>query len=231
MAQHADGHGLGRWAIFDPRNKAYSADRKLTTLNPVKWDSASQPVLDQGEVGACTGFSVADILNMPTFEQSRRRKIKAGYLSNTDGLAFYHDATVYDGFKGTFPPNDTGSTGTAAANGAKKRGWWDYYGHTFSFSSFLANLQKQPVMVGTLWSESMMDPNRLGIVRVTGLLEGGHEWVACRYDPGRRLVGGLNHWSRDWGVSGRFWIPVDDMQWLIEEQGDVVVPRPAVKLG
>jgi hypothetical protein len=227
MAQQHDGFGLGRWAVQDPQNLKYNAARKLTTLNPVRWDSDAQPVLDQGELGACTTFTVDDILNTPMFMRNRKRVVRSGFLDNNMALSLYHDATVLDGFKGTYPPVDTGSTGAAAARAAKRRGFWDYYGYTRSFVSFLANLQKQPVMVGTLWTDGMTDPDRNGIVSITGDLVGGHEWMACRYDPRRRLVCGLNHWSKDWGLKGRFWVPVDEMEWLIKEGGDVVVPRPA----
>lgn len=227
MAQHVDGHGLGRWAVLDPANRAFDAGRRLTTLKTVRWDSPNQPILDQGEVGACTGFAVANLLNMPAFARNRHR-VKSGYMNNGDGLSFYHLATVRDGFRGTYPPIDTGSTGTAAAGGAKSLGYWTYYGHTFSMSSFLANLQTQPVMMGTLWTRGMMDPDRNGVIHVTGDIDGGHEWAACRYNASTHMVGGLNQWTREWGLSGRFWIPADEVAWLLAkaQSGDVVVPRP-----
>lgn len=227
MAQHVDGRGLGRWAILDPKNLDHEAPVKtLVSKQDVQWDGAGQPVLNQDKVGGCTGFTIADILNTPRFARCRRRLLRTGYLGNSDGLAFYHDATVLDGFKGTYPPVDTGSTGTAAAKGAQKRGFWDGYGHTFSFEAFLANLQRQPLMVGTLWTRGMSDPDGKGVIEPTGDIDGGHEWMACRIDWARNLVGGLNHWTPEWGVKGRFWIPIPQMQWLLSQQGDVVVPHP-----
>lgn len=224
MQSHV-GNGLGRWAILDPRNRDFDARRTLTAKRSVVWDGSTQPVLDQKDVGGCTGFTVADVLNTPMFAKSRARGGKKGFLTNADALKFYHQATVNDEFDGTYPPVDTGSTGTAAAKAAKQARFWSSYGHTFTFESFLANLQQQPVMLGTAWTEGMSDPRR-GVVRPSGEIVGGHEYMACRIDWARGMVGCLNHWTKDWGVNGRFWVALADMEWLLAQDGDVVVPKP-----
>lgn len=228
MAQHIHGLGLGRWAHLDPENRDYETPiRTLAARKSVQWDADDQPVLNQGDVGGCTGFTVADVLNTPLFAHSRKRGMRRdGYLGDADGLQFYSDATRLDGFQGVYPPNDTGSTGTSAAKGAQKRGFWGAFGHTFSFEAFLANLQRQPVMMGTLWTESMSDPTSEGLVKVQGDPVGGHEWAAMRLDWSLERICGLNHWTSEWGVNGRFWVSFADMEWLINQQGDVVVPHP-----
>lgn len=227
--QHLHGNGLGRWAILDPRNRDYEAPvRKLASKKDVRWDADDQPVLDQGNVGGCTGFTTADILNCPLFAQSRFTGLRRrGYLGNGEALQFYADATRLDGFKGVYPPNDTGSTGTAAAKAAQRRGYWGGYAHTFTFEAFLANLQRQPLMIGTLWTEGMSDPDSKGVIRPAGELVGGHEWGAMRIDWARERIGALNHWTTQWGINGRFWLSFSDMEWLLGQQGDVVVPHPS----
>jgi hypothetical protein len=41
-----------------------------------------------------------------------------------------------------------------------------------------------------------------------------------------RRVKCRNHWTREWGLNGNFYVGFDDMEWLIGEQGEILVPVP-----
>lgn len=223
-----EGKGLGLWLgeqFNDPASR-----RHTTTATVIRTvlHSDSAPILDQGNLGACVGFTDADILNCAKFVGSRRRRDKRGrYINNLTGRAFYHEATVRDEWTDeTWEPDDTGSSVLAGAKALKDLGYIDRYEWAWDMDGFLAALTRQPVMLGTLWTEGMFDPDAKGLIRPTGDLVGGHAYIARGLNTSKRLVRCRNHWTSDWGVRGEFYLSFDDVAWLIEQQGEVLVPIP-----
>ena len=102
----------------------------VRTAKNVAWPPAGE-ILNQGAIGACTGFAVAGLLG--------RR--------GADGLRIYALATRLDTFPGTYPAQDTGSTLTAALKAARKLGYIHSFTVIGSASTALATLVTRPVAV------------------------------------------------------------------------------------
>lgn len=72
----------------------------------------------------------------------------------------------------------------------------------------------------------MDDPNASGLIRPTGELVGGHAYTAFGVNYITERVRCRNHWTADWGRRGDFYVGFADMEWLLAEQGEAVVPLP-----
>lgn len=219
--------GLGRNILHDPRSRDYAFDAAGITYKSVR-HKRYVPVLDQGQVGSCTGNAGTGALGSGSFFQT----LPTGLISTTDARAaesfavsLYGKATAIDPFTGTYPPNDTGSNGLSIAKVCKKEGWIAGYQHCFTFDSFLKALTINPVIAGVGWYDSMYNPDSNGLISISkdAALDGGHEIVLDEIDAERKLIGGTNSWSERWGVKGRFYIGFDTFERLLNEKGDVTV--------
>jgi hypothetical protein len=208
---------LGRVVEHDPRSLAYPAEATLPIITKT-WRHYGA-VLDQGRVGSCTGNAMAQAVN------TRPLHVPPRILTETDALALYGRATVLDGYPGTYPPDDTGSSGLAVAKAAREAGYITAYSHAFGLDHALAALMHGPLIVGTDWHEDMFTPDAHGFVRPTGAVAGGHEYVLLGVDPHHKVLTFLNSWSASWGVHGRFRMTFADFDTLLREQGDVILPR------
>lgn len=212
---------LGRLVEHDPRSRSFMA-ALAPAQRSVLWGHHA-PVLDQGSLGSCTGNAMAQLLNTDLFNTSRG-KVKTGYLTEDDAVKLYHNATILDGYPGTYPPDDTGSSGLGVAKAAKLEGFITAYKHAFGLSHFLSALQLQPVIVGTDWTNGMFKPNKKGFVKPTGSIAGGHEYLALGVDYSAQVITFLNSWSSSWGLGGRFFMTFTDFGKLLGSQGDVTAP-------
>lgn len=225
---------LGRRVEHDPRSRDFPVTAPTPAkLQTVYWGD-SAPVLDQGNLGGCVGWTGADILNTDPYTPVRQTRNNGHFYTDKDGLAFYEAATRSDDIAGTYKPDDTGSSGLGLAKALKKLGLIDRYTHAFTWTQFLASIAVGPVALGTLWTNRMFTPDRNGVVHVGTLsdstIAGGHEYM-CR---GINVEGSLllcrNHWQPSWNpktlgpkMAGEFWLPVPDLRTLLANQGDVTV--------
>lgn len=211
---------LGRVVDHDERSRLYRATRHAVPRS-VLWGHHA-PVLDQGELGSCTGNATAQLINTDYFAKSRKA---GGYLTEADAVQLYELATHLDGIPGnTYPPNDGGSSGLGAAKAGVKLNYFTGYRHAFGFQHFAATLQTQPVIVGTAWYEQMFTPNRTGTVTIGGEMAGGHEYLALGIDYRTSTVTFLNSWGDGWGDSGRFHMSFNTFGQLLADQGDATAP-------
>lgn len=222
---------LGRHVHHDSRNRqyAYSAWNFDVAAADVNWTS-SLGVSDQGRVGACTGFSVLDILGYSQY-WSALTDAERAYLSTNPGqagLLFYHTATVLDSIPGQYVPDDTGSDCGSAAKGGVKLGYFSGYQTAFGAVAFQAALTKGPVMVGTRWDNSMMSPDSSGVIvpdKASGVA-GGHAYLIDGYSLATDRYRMRNHWTTGWGHNGFAYIPRQPFHDLLADQGDVTAPVP-----
>lgn len=213
------GHRLGRLVDHDERSRQYRAAR-ASTPRSVLWGHHA-PVLDQGELGSCTGNATAQLINTDYFAGSRPH----GYLTEADAVQLYELATHLDGIpNNTYPPTDGGSSGLGAAKAGKKLGYFTGYTHCFGFDHFAAALQLQPVIVGTAWYQGMFTPDRHYTVHPSGQVAGGHEYLALGIDYSTQTLTFLNSWGNSWGDDGRFHLSFDDFARLLADQGDATAP-------
>lgn len=223
-----DGKRLGRHIEHDARSLAYGypymAGASLRTVQHPRRIA----VLDQGMIGSCTGnAAVGAIGTHPLFG-----RLPEGHPVLNERLAVkvYARATVIDGVPGTYPTEDTGSTGLAVAKVLKNMGQILGYQHTFDIDTALQAIVAQPILVGTNWHEGMDSPDRSGLVTASGGVRGGHEYVVDGIDVETRRVWATNSWGLGYGIGGRFSMSWDTFADLLDEGGDVVVPIKLPKL-
>jgi hypothetical protein len=222
---------LGRHVEHDPRSLAFAHGvLPKTAIKTVDWTRRA-PIFDQGDLGSCTGNAATGLLGTDSTARTGLTSItvNGGVVPVDEDLAVhvYELATQLDGIKGTYPPDDTGSSGIGAAKALKKLGLAVSYTHAFSLDALKSALQTGPVMVGTVWLESMFDPDpTTGFVKVDrkSQVAGGHEYVLSAYDATRQAFRIDNSWGDSWGVRGSAWFQESDVQWLLSQQGDVTVP-------
>lgn len=214
---------LGRVVDHDERSRLYQA-RRAAAPRSVLWGHHA-PVLDQGELGSCTGNATAQLLNTDYFAASRQHVTGGRYLAEADAVAIYSQATRLDGIPdNTYPPTDGGSSGLGAAKAGKKLGYFTGYKHCFGFNHFAATVQVQPVIVGTTWYDGMFQPSSIGFVRPSGGVAGGHEYLCLGIDYERKTLTFLNSWGSGWGIDGRFLMHFADFAQLLADQGDATAP-------
>lgn len=207
---------LGRLLEHDPRSRAFPA--RTATALVSRTHRHWGPVLDQGDLGSCTGNALTQARNTTPLRAGRP------LLTEADAVTVYGRATALDAFPGTYPPEDTGSSGLAVCKAGAQLGWIRTYRHAFGLDAALAALVLAPVLIGINFYDGMFDPDPAGFIAPSGGLAGGHEMVLTRiYVPGRWVLG-FNSWGPAWGDLGRFRMTFAVLGRLLAEDGDCTVP-------
>lgn len=226
-------HPLGRKVEHDPRSLNYAHGvLPKTAIKSVDWTRRA-PIFDQQSLGSCTGNAAAGLLG--TDSAARTGLTTVSITGDPNGwpvdeelaVEVYKLATTLDNITGAYPPDDTGSSGIGAAKALKKLGLATGYTHAFSIDALKSALQTGPVMVGTVWLESMFNVSAAtGFVDVihNSPVAGGHEYVISAYSADTKSFRMDNSWGESWGLNGSAWLLDTDVQWLLSQQGDVTVP-------
>ena len=221
---------LGRHVQHDPRSLRYAHGvLPKTAIKSVDW-TRRVPHFDQGDLGSCTGNAAAGLLATDCSARTGLTSVTVSGtvlpVDETLAVKLYSLATQLDEFSGQYPPTDTGSSGLGAAKALVKLGVASKYAHAFSLSALKSALQAGPVMVGTVWLDSMFEVARDGYVVIDrkSAVAGGHEYVISAYDADRQRFRLDNSWGDSWGVDGSAWYTQADLQWLLSQDGDVTVP-------
>jgi len=144
-------------------------------------------------------------------------------------VVLYSLATTLDPYSGMYPPTDTGSNGLSIAKALQKLGLISGYQHATSLAAALTALNDQACMVGTIWRGDMFNPMSDGRLKITGNIEGGHEYKLDELDVENKRVWILNQWGLDWGINGRAYLTWDDLGTLLANQGDCTVLTPVTQ--
>lgn len=218
---------LGRNVNHDSRSLNYLVKADPSSYKSVKHDSMI-PVLDQGQLGSCTGNAATKCLSYGAFWGAG-----SANLSTTDAakdeqyaVSVYSDATQVDPYSGAYPPTDTGSDGLSVAKVLKTRGLISGYQHATSIDAVLTALSTQAVIVGTEWREDMFSPDSQGLLRITGDVAGGHEYVLDELNMEDGTIGMQNSWNDSWGLHGRAYFHIEDFESLLAADGDCTVFVP-----
>ena len=218
---------LGRHVEHDERSRAYAyPEPAVGARQPqtVIWPRYS-PILDQGDIGSCTGNAMAGWLGCAPHA---RNADEAASYDEQYALALYEAATRIDNVPGQYPPDDTGSTGNAVAKAARHAGLIASYSWCFSTVSLLHALQHGPVLIGAPWYESFDEPDTSGILALWGRIRGGHEFLArgvIMRSGDEPLILCDNSWGLGYGHDGSFYLPLSVWSVLRRQQADGTVPH------
>ena len=216
---------LGRIVRHDPRSLRYLVP-ETDTVQSVMWERKT-PILDQGNLGSCTGNATVGVLGTTPFYDT----VKAIPLDEAEAVKVYSLATQLDNVSGTYPPDDTGSSGLGAAQAAKRLGLISGYQHITSVAAAHTAIQAGPFIVGTDWLTGMDNPDQYGVVHAAGSVRGGHEYECIGYDAATDRWAFCNSWGPGWGLNGRFYYSSADFAKLLARQGDattfVPITQPA----
>lgn len=220
---------LGRHVEHDPRSRAHAVTGPAGPVihEPIMWERFS-PILQQGSLGSCTGNAMAGWLGCAPHVSSAEA---ARPYDEECAVLLYRDATRIDTFPGQWPPNDTGSSGLAVAKAARKRKLISGYGWAFTTDALIRALHDGPVIVGVPWFAGFDHPDPKGLVKPTGPVRGGHEFLIRGWtpDPHGAGVDGLLHadnsWGPSWGLHGSFTFTTATWERLRRQRADVTIPR------
>lgn len=216
---------LGRLLAKDPDDKKFllKKQRKIDVPNSRIWFSNDH--LDQGNTSECVGHGTRSYLNAGPVRN----------LTGPDQHELYHMAQDFDEWEG----NDyEGTSVRGAFKALKKLGFVNEYRWAFDADTVVQHvLTVGPVVMGTSWYTDMFTPDRWGYLDVKGSIAGGHCWLILGVDrfkrrPGTNVVGAarcLNSWGPGWGQKSRFWLTLQDLDRLIQEDGEACV-APELKL-
>lgn len=245
IQQLAEGNGpfrLGRHVEHDPRSLRFAHGvLPKSAIKSVEW-TRRIPILDQGQLGSCTGNAGTGVLGTDSAGRtaSTTVTITPGGAAASHGLfvagtyildeafavSLYKLATILDGVSGTYPPDDTGSTGLGVAKALKALGLAGAYTHAFSIAALNSALQSGPVMIGIEWLRSMFDTATDGRILLdkSSPVDGGHELELSKFDASTGEYWVPNSWNTSWGDAGWGYLTTADLTWLLGQQGDVTVP-------
>ncbi|WP_329143417.1 hypothetical protein OIU91_05870 [Streptomyces sp. NBC_01456] len=233
---------LGRHIEHDPRSLRYAHGVLPTSaIKSVEW-ARRVPILDQGQLGSCTGNAATGALATDSAGRTAtttatisaagaaasRGLFTAGEypLDEAFAVALYSLATILDGVTGQYPPTDTGSSGIGVAKALKALGLASGYTHAFSLDALNSALQAGPVLIGIPWMKSMFDTASDGRIKVdkNSGEAGGHELELSRFDATTGEYWVPNSWGASWGQDGWGYLTAADLSWLLSQTGDVTVP-------
>jgi hypothetical protein len=216
-----EGMRLGRNQWLDGRSLAHMVENDVkamgATLADQEWER-ELVILDQGDLGSCTGNAGTGALGTQPFYDAVGRDLLPAPDDATAAEQFavelYSDATKADGYPGVYPPNDTGSSGLAICKVLKRRGTIRGYRWARSPYGLLRLLQDGPVLQGMPWYNAFFQPDGDGYIDSSPSwpssgVAGGHEVeaVGVQLDTGDAFNSTIiyaNSWGTGWGLDGRF---------------------------
>lgn len=207
---------LGRHVEHDPRSRAFAARLALPRdqLRDVRWPR-NVGIYDQGELGACTLEAALGSVSTRPF----RRHFRSQLIIRR----YYSETTHRDEFPGAWPPDDTGSSGLAAAQTLQRHRIITAYRHLFTLDDALGATQVGPFMTGIRWFWGMFRPDGDGRIHYgDGGEAGGHELVTAGFQRPNR-VWFANSWSAGWGIDGYCYMTIGDYERALAEDGDATV--------
>lgn len=212
---------LGRVVVHDPRSRAFAFP---ATVDTTTWRTRSIRLYDpipnpDQTIGNCTGCAKAMQFN------AVGNRVTGQVLRMADADYIYSRATTLDPWPGAYPPDDTGSSGLAAAKAAQQLGLGGTYRWIFNGADGVvqAVMAGHVVNVGTRWDNRMFHQDADGRVEPGGSVAGGHEWTVRGFDADRDWVLG-RCW---WGGFRDFWIRRDHLGDLLADDGDALVQARA----
>jgi hypothetical protein len=212
---------LGRNLWLDARSLAFMVENNVEemgkSLRSREWERVLA-ILDQGQLGSCTGNAGAGALGtQPLYDACGRNVLPSpddAARAEEFAVQLYSDATRVDAYLGEYPPDDTGSSGLAICKVFKARGTVTRYRWARNPYGLLRLLQNGPVLQGMPWYTAFFEPDGDGYIDSNSSwpssgLAGGPRSRGCRRRArhARRLQQHRHlreSWGTSWGDAGRF---------------------------
>jgi len=214
---------LARIPFFDVRSLGYAIADLFDKDEPLRsYTWKCRQVLNQGSEGACVGFSMAhELIAQP--------KVIEG-IDDTFALErIYWEAQKIDKWDGgAYPgaePKMDGSSVLAGIKVLKALGYIDEYRWAFSIHDLaMAVGHMGPAILGIPWYEGMFDVWPCRHIHVDGQVAGGHAILCNGVNVKRKTFRLHNSWGSAWGNGGDCLVSWDEMDRLLHEQGEAVIP-------
>jgi hypothetical protein len=216
-----EGMRLGRNQWLDARSLTFMVENKVEEmgrpLRSQEWERVLA-ILDQGDLGSCTGNAGAGALGTQPFFGAVGQDVLPspddGEAAEEFAVQLYADATKVDGYPGVYPPDDTGSSGLAICKVLKSRGTIRGYRWARTAYGLLQLLQSGPVLQGMPWYNAFFEPDSDGFIDSNHAwpssgVAGGHEVeaIGVELDTQDAFDSAIiydNSWGAGWGEEGRF---------------------------
>jgi hypothetical protein len=214
---------FARIVQFDEQSRNYPVRATLDpSLSPRSYTWSCGEHLDQGAEGACVGFSL-------THELIARPKVVTGVDAKFAREQIYWEAQRIDPWEGgSYPGAAPVYEGTSVLAGIKvlrALGYIKEYRWCFGLDDLVMAVgYKGPAILGVAWYDGMFDPHSCGHLHVTGSRIGGHAIMCKGVSVKNRTFTLHNSWGPAWGNGGDALISWDEMERLLHESGEAVIP-------
>ncbi|NVB41985.1 hypothetical protein G6O69_29430 [Pseudenhygromyxa sp. WMMC2535] len=213
---------LARMRKFDARSRDYPIRELIRAEKPRNRAWTCPKYLNQGEEGACVGFSITHgLLSTP----APSTRLGSSFATKKIYWAA-QEADEWPG--GSYPGAEPKYDGTAIIEGikvAQRLGYFDEYRWAFGLDDLImAVAYKGPAILGLSWYEGMDDAHSCGYLHVTGEVGGDHAILCKAVNVDERYFVLHNSWGPSWGRGGDARVAWEDMERLLHEQGEAVVP-------
>jgi hypothetical protein len=209
-------YSLGRLEEFDERSRDFPIRGLLTTQVPRSYTWKCTTVLNQGNIGACTGFAWAA-------ELAARPKVISN-ITNQIGFNLYYRAQHLDEWAGN---NYEGSSVLGAVRAVQEiyPGAIPEYRWAFGLDDLIMAVgHVGPAVAGIPWYSDMFTPDGSNTIHVGGDLVGGHAILVNGVNIANKVFKLHNSWGNHFGNNGSVRISFDDMKRLLRERGEACIP-------
>jgi hypothetical protein len=211
--------GLGRRKKEDPRDSKF----KITAVLPKKAPSITSRNWnangwwgDQGAMPHCVAFAWVHLLEDGPVTQV------SGPAPILDPAGLYKLCQRVDEWPGE---NYDGTSIRAGAKILQGLGFIGEYRWAWDLDTMInAVLTEGPVTIGTNWYYDMFFPKEKNIIKIGGRLAGGHATVINGVNTKTGFFRLKNSWGRSWGNKGHALISFEDMEKLINQDGEICLP-------
>lgn len=212
---------LDRKPHFDEESRQFPIRRLLSEPYRKRqriWSPRISGPLDQGSEGRCTIFGCGGELAATP----QRYAIDNAWCNDNWPKVQAEDRKMGNNWS-------DGASVLAALKAVKNMGKFRYYAWCFGINDVIqAVMRKGPVLLGINWYESMYETNPDGFVTVDGSIVGGHCIMLNGYMPKHLKFGEVAIWTNSWGpsygINGRGYIRINDLNRLLHEDGEAAIP-------
>lgn len=212
-----------RLVQFDERSRNYPIMATIdASAKPRSYTWRCDTHLNQGPDGACVGFSM-------THELLARPKALTGFDFKFAKEQVYWEAQKIDPWEGgSYPGANPFYEGTSILAGMKvlqKLGYIDEYRWAFGLTDLVMAVgYRGPAVIGVPWYTGMFDAKPCGHIHVDGQVAGGHALLVKGVSVTNRTFTLHNSWGPGWAKGGDALISWDEMELLLHQNGEAVIP-------